>query len=53
VLRASSDTRSMTDVITCIIHRIGDDIDPTNLPQILVSFKMLYLYSSVWLFSFF
>ncbi|QCD85007.1 CBS domain-containing protein CBSCBSPB1-like isoform X1 [Vigna unguiculata] len=33
--RFTCDTRSMTDVITCIIHRIGDDIDPTNLPQIL------------------
>ncbi|XP_057517244.1 CBS domain-containing protein CBSCBSPB1 [Amaranthus tricolor] len=29
------DTRSLTDVITCILQRVGDDIDHNNLPQIL------------------
>ncbi|XP_022640050.1 CBS domain-containing protein CBSCBSPB5 isoform X2 [Vigna radiata var. radiata] len=33
--RFTCDTRSLTEVITCIIHRVGDEIDPTNLPQIL------------------
>lgn len=46
-LYSTSDTRSLAEVITSIVQRVGDDIDPMNLPQILVSFKMLYLYSSV------
>lgn len=33
--RFISDTRSLTDVITAILQRVGDDIDPDNLPQIL------------------
>ncbi|GAU19504.1 hypothetical protein TSUD_77480 [Trifolium subterraneum] len=33
--RFTCDTRSLTEVITCIIQRVGDDIDPKNLPQIL------------------
>ncbi|KAK4341030.1 hypothetical protein RND71_039531 [Anisodus tanguticus] len=33
--RFSCDIRSMTDLITAIIQRVGDDIDPKNLPQIL------------------
>ncbi|KAJ7945689.1 CBS domain-containing protein [Quillaja saponaria] len=33
--RFSCDTRSLTDLITSIIQRVGDDIDPNNLPQIL------------------
>ncbi|XP_027356109.1 CBS domain-containing protein CBSCBSPB1 isoform X2 [Abrus precatorius] len=33
--RFTCDTRSMTDVMTSILQRLGDDIDPTNLPQIL------------------
>lgn len=30
------DIRSMTDLITAIIQRVGDDINRKNLPQILV-----------------
>ncbi|GLU12692.1 hypothetical protein SLE2022_293540 [Rubroshorea leprosula] len=33
--RFISDTRSLTDLITSILQRIGDDIDRNNLPQIL------------------
>ncbi|CAJ2676638.1 unnamed protein product [Trifolium pratense] len=33
--RFTCDTRSLTEVITCIIQRVGDDIDPKNQPQIL------------------
>ncbi|KAL1347224.1 hypothetical protein AAHE18_08G243500 [Arachis hypogaea] len=33
--RFTCDTRSMTEVITSILQRLGDDIDPNNLPQIL------------------
>ncbi|XP_059304150.1 CBS domain-containing protein CBSCBSPB5-like [Lycium ferocissimum] len=33
--RFNCDTRSVTDLITSIIQRIGDDIDRNNLPQIL------------------
>ncbi|KAK7399240.1 hypothetical protein VNO78_10419 [Psophocarpus tetragonolobus] len=33
--RFTCDTRSLADVITSIIQRVGDDIDPINLPQIL------------------
>ncbi|CAF2087701.1 unnamed protein product, partial [Brassica napus] len=33
--RFISDTRSLTEVITAILQRIGNDIDPDNLPQIL------------------
>ncbi|CAJ1937491.1 unnamed protein product [Sphenostylis stenocarpa] len=33
--RFTSDTRSLAEVITSIIQRVGDEIDPTNLPQIL------------------
>lgn len=33
--RFSCDTRSLTDVITAILQRIGDDIDRNKLPQIL------------------
>uniref|UniRef100_A0A9I9E0Q6 CBS domain-containing protein CBSCBSPB5 n=1 Tax=Cucumis melo TaxID=3656 RepID=A0A9I9E0Q6_CUCME len=33
--RFSCDTRSLTDVITAIIQRVGDDIDRNQLPQIL------------------
>ncbi|GAB2269677.1 CBS domain-containing protein cbscbspb1 [Dionaea muscipula] len=29
------DTRSLTDLITCILQRVGDDIDRNHLPQIL------------------
>lgn len=29
------DTRSLTDLITCILQRLGDDIDRKNLPSIL------------------
>lgn len=29
------DTRSLTDLITCILQRVGDDIDRSCLPQIL------------------
>jgi hypothetical protein len=35
--RFISDTRSLTEVITAIIQRVGDDIDPDNFPQILVN----------------
>ena len=42
-LLASSDTRSMREVITSILQRLGDDIDPNNLPQILVFFMILYI----------
>lgn len=38
----SSDTRSMTDVITAILQRVGDDIDPIKLPQILVSLILFF-----------
>ncbi|KAL5053098.1 hypothetical protein RYX36_033780 [Vicia faba] len=33
--RFTCDTRSLTEVITSIIQRVGDDIDTKNLPQIL------------------
>lgn len=33
--RFTCDTRSMTEIITSILQRLGDDIDPNNLPQIL------------------
>ncbi|KAK2445324.1 CBS domain-containing protein cbscbspb1 [Trifolium repens] len=33
--RFTCDTRNMTEVITSIIQRVGTDIDPDNLPQIL------------------
>ncbi|XP_010550740.1 PREDICTED: CBS domain-containing protein CBSCBSPB1-like [Tarenaya hassleriana] len=33
--RFITDTQSLTDVITAILQRIGDDIDPDNLPYIL------------------
>ncbi|CAL5214754.1 unnamed protein product [Lathyrus oleraceus] len=33
--RFTCDTRSMTEVITSIIQRVGNDIDTNNLPQIL------------------
>ncbi|XP_023531336.1 CBS domain-containing protein CBSCBSPB5-like [Cucurbita pepo subsp. pepo] len=33
--RFSCDTRSLTDVITAILQRVGDDIDRNKLPQIL------------------
>ncbi|KAF8005845.1 hypothetical protein BT93_K0200 [Corymbia citriodora subsp. variegata] len=33
--RFSCDTQRMTDVITSIVQRVGDDIDRNNLPQIL------------------
>ncbi|CDP15008.1 unnamed protein product [Coffea canephora] len=33
--RFNCDTRSLTDLITSIIQRVGDDIDRKNLPQIL------------------
>ncbi|XP_010545947.1 PREDICTED: CBS domain-containing protein CBSCBSPB1 [Tarenaya hassleriana] len=33
--RFITDTQSLTDVITAILQRVGDDIDPDNLPQIL------------------
>ncbi|KAI4336334.1 hypothetical protein L6164_014872 [Bauhinia variegata] len=33
--RFTCDTRSLTEVITSIIQRLRDDIDPNNLPQIL------------------
>ena len=35
MIGCNSDTRSMTEVITSILQRLGDDIDPNNLPQIL------------------
>lgn len=33
--RFTCDTRSLTDLITAILQRLGDDIDRNNLPQIL------------------
>ncbi|CAL0319841.1 unnamed protein product [Lupinus luteus] len=33
--RFTCDTRSMTEVITSILQRLGNDIDPNNLPQIM------------------
>ncbi|KAL5074950.1 hypothetical protein RYX36_013934 [Vicia faba] len=33
--RFTCDTRSMTEVISSILQRLGTDIDPNNLPQIL------------------
>lgn len=33
--RFTCDTRSLAEVITCIIQRVGNDVDPKNLPQIL------------------
>lgn len=33
--RFTSDTRSLTDLTTCILQRVGDDIDLNHLPQIL------------------
>lgn len=33
--RFTCDTRNLTEVITAIIQRVGNEIDPNNLPQIL------------------
>ncbi|KAJ4823795.1 CBS domain-containing protein cbscbspb1 [Turnera subulata] len=33
--RFSCDHRNLTDLITAILQRLGDEIDPNNLPQIL------------------
>ncbi|KAG1330935.1 CBS domain-containing protein CBSCBSPB1 [Cocos nucifera] len=33
--RFNCETQSLTDLITCILQRAGDDIDRNNLPQIL------------------
>ncbi|KAL2482614.1 CBS domain-containing protein CBSCBSPB5 [Forsythia ovata] len=33
--RFNCDTRNLTDLITAILQRVGDDIDRNNLPQIL------------------
>ncbi|KAF7838831.1 CBS domain-containing protein CBSCBSPB5-like isoform X1 [Senna tora] len=33
--RFTCDTRNLTEVITSIIQRVGNEIDPNNLPQIL------------------
>ncbi|XP_028247211.1 CBS domain-containing protein CBSCBSPB1-like isoform X2 [Glycine soja] len=33
--RFTCDTRSLAEVITSVIQRVGDDIDPMDLPQIL------------------
>lgn len=30
------DTRRMTELVNALVHRVGDDIDRTNMPQILV-----------------
>ncbi|GKV42212.1 hypothetical protein SLEP1_g49646 [Rubroshorea leprosula] len=35
LLILDADTRSLTDLITSILKRMGDEIDPNNLPQIL------------------
>lgn len=46
-LNATLDTRSLTEVIASIIQRVGAEINPDNLPQIMVSFDYLialYLY---------
>ncbi|KAL5146125.1 CBS domain-containing protein CBSCBSPB5 [Glycine soja] len=40
----SLDTWSMTEVITSVLQRLGDDIDPNNIPQILESWPYLPLY---------
>ncbi|XP_008806418.2 CBS domain-containing protein CBSCBSPB1-like isoform X1 [Phoenix dactylifera] len=32
--RFNCETQSLTDLITCILQRVGDDIDRNNLPQI-------------------
>ena len=37
------DTWSMTEVITSVLQRLGDDIDPNNIPQILTKI-MIKLY---------
>ncbi|CAL9180927.1 unnamed protein product [Musa hybrid cultivar] len=33
--RFNCETQSLTDLITCILQRVGDDIDKSHLPQIL------------------
>ncbi|XP_078434236.1 CBS domain-containing protein CBSCBSPB1-like [Wolffia australiana] len=33
--RFNCETKSMTDLITCILQRVGSDIDRNNLPQIM------------------
>ncbi|KAJ8460980.1 hypothetical protein OPV22_033906 [Ensete ventricosum] len=33
--RFNCETQSLTDLITCIVQRVGDDIDRNHLPQIL------------------
>lgn len=30
------DTRRMTELVNALVHRVGDDIDRTNMPQIMV-----------------
>jgi hypothetical protein len=39
-----SETSSLTDLITSIVQRVGDDIDRKNLPQILVLIKIVPLF---------
>ncbi|KAK9278170.1 hypothetical protein L1049_027730 [Liquidambar formosana] len=39
--RFNCDTRSLTDLVTSILQRVGDDIDRNNLPQILVYLKVI------------
>lgn len=50
LLLPSSDTRSLTELITAILQRVGDDIDRNHLPQILVSFVIQIAYNVLFFF---
>lgn len=52
LLLPSSDTRSLTELITAILQRVGDDIDRNHLPQILVSFVIQIAYNVLFFFFF-
>lgn len=42
VMAFSSDIQSLTELITAIVQRMGDDIDRNNLPQILVFLRQQF-----------
>ena len=49
----TSDAQSLTDLLAAILQRVGDDIDPSNLPHILVYVKIIiYHLHSVGFFIF-
>lgn len=41
IILVNADTQNLTDLITCILQRVGDDIDRNHLPLILVKLDIL------------